>query len=238
VLVPFSILNLGFGSRFGIITTELQPMKISAAEALWNTQQPASFSLFQIGGFSQQNPNPSFQIAIPGLLSLLSTGSFNGKVVGLNQLQQQEEKQYGRGTNYIPPVRAIYWSMRVMAYLGTLVVLVALLGALFYRRGTLTSKRRFLWTAVVATGFPFVAALAGWVLTEAGRQPWIVQGLLKTSDANSPSVSSATIAVSLGVFALLYAALAALDFILIRRYARLDPPPLREEAPGVPALGY
>jgi cytochrome d ubiquinol oxidase subunit I len=237
VLVPFSIINLGFGSRFGIITTELQPMKISAAEALWNTEQPAAFSLFQVGGFSPQHPDPSFQIAIPGLLSFLSTGSFNGKVEGLNQLQQQEVKQYGPG-NYMPPVRAIYWSMRVMAYLGTLVALVAVLGAWFYRRGALENKRWFLWTAVVSTGFPFIAALAGWVLTEMGRQPWIVQGLLKTSQANSPSVSTATIAVSVGVFALLYLALAVLDFILMRRYARLDPPSLREEAPGVPALGY
>jgi cytochrome d ubiquinol oxidase subunit I len=115
---------------------------------------------------------------------------------------------------------------------------VAVLGAWFYRRGTLENKRWFLWTAVVSTGFPFIAALAGWVLTEMGRQPWIVQGLLKTSQANSPSVSTATIAVSVGVFALLYLALAVLDFILMRRYARLDPPSLREEAPGVPALGY
>jgi cytochrome d ubiquinol oxidase subunit I len=237
VLVPFSFVNLGFGSHFGIVTTELQPMKISAAEALWNTQQPASFSLFQIGGFSQQHPDPSVEIAIPGLLSFLSTGSFNGKVEGLNQLQQQEEKKYGKG-NYIPPVRPIYWSMRVMAYLGTLVFLVAAIGAFLYRTRRLEQKRWFLWTSVVAVSFPFVAALAGWVLTELGRQPWIVQGLLKTADANSPTVSSTTIAVSLGVFGAVYAGLATLDFILMRRYARLDPPELREELPAVAALGY
>ena len=238
VLVPFSFLNLGLGSRFGVITTALQPMKISAAEALWNTEQPAGFSLFQIGGFSQQHPDPKFQIAIPGLLSFLSTGSFNGKVLGLNQLQQQEQQQYGKG-NYIPPVRAIYWSMRVMAYLGTLVFLVAAIGAWLYRTRRLESKRWFLWTSVVTVAFPFGAALAGWVLTEVGRQPWIVQGLLRTSDANSPSVSSATIAVSLGVFGALYAGLATLDFVLMRRYARLDPPELRDElATAQPAMGY
>ena len=134
-------------------------------------------------------PTPKFQIAIPGLLSFLSTGSFNGKVLGLNQLQQQEQQQYGKG-NYIPPVRAIYWSMRVMAYLGTLVFLVAAIGAWLYRTRRLESKRWFLWTSVVTVAFPFGAALAGWVLTEVGRQPWIVQGLLRTSDANSPSVST------------------------------------------------
>jgi cytochrome d ubiquinol oxidase subunit I len=72
-----------------------------------------------------------------------------------------------------------------------------------------------------------------------GRQPWIVQGLLKTSEAHSPNVSSTTIGVSLGVFVVLYVVLGVVDFVLMRRYARLDPPPLREEAPAaVPAPGY
>ncbi len=88
VLVPISMFNLWFGSNFGIITTNDQPMKISAAEALWNTEQPAAFSLFQIGGFTQSDQTPSFSIQVPGLLSFLSTGSFDGKVVGMNQLQQ------------------------------------------------------------------------------------------------------------------------------------------------------
>src|SRR5215471_4914515 len=99
VLVPVAGFNLWFGSHFGILVTKLQPMKISAAEALWNTQQPASFSLFQIGGFTQGDETPSFSISVPGLLSYLSTGSFKGKVVGLNQLNAQYEALYGKG-NY------------------------------------------------------------------------------------------------------------------------------------------
>jgi cytochrome d ubiquinol oxidase subunit I len=86
--------------------------------------------------------------------------------------------------------------------------------------------------------FPFIAAASGWVLTEVGRQPWIVQGLLKTSQAHSPNVSSATIGASLGVFVVLYVVLGVVDFVLMRRYARLDPPALREETAAVPALGY
>ena len=126
-----------------------------------------------------------------------------------------------------------------MAYLGGLMALVALFGAWFYHRGTLLTKRWFLWTAVVAIAFPYVAATAGWLLTEVGRQPWIVQGLLKTSDANSPSVSTATVATSLGVFVVLYAALGVLDVILMRRYARLDPPAAQRPAePPVAALTY
>jgi cytochrome d ubiquinol oxidase subunit I len=237
VAVPVTFVNLTVGSRFGIAVTSAQGMKIAASEALWNTEQPAGFSLFQIGGFSQSDQKPSFVIQVPDLLSFLATGSFKGEVQGLNQLQQQETKQYGKG-NYMPPVRTAYWAMRIMAYLGTLMFLVAAVGAWLYRRRKLESARWFLWTAVVATAFPFVAAASGWVLTEVGRQPWIVQGLLKTSEANSPNVSTATIGASLGVFVVLYVVLGVVDFVLMRRYARVDPPPLREEGGAAPALSY
>jgi cytochrome d ubiquinol oxidase subunit I len=221
VLVPVSAVNLWFGSNFGIVTTQLQPMKIAATEALWNTEQPASFSLFQIGGFTQNDQTPSFSVEVPRLLSFLATGSFSGKVEGINDLQKQEERQFGRG-NYIPPVRLVYWSMRVMAYLGTLVFMVAVIGAYLLWRKRLERARWFLWSAVTAIAFPFLAALAGWVLTESGRQPWIVQGLLRTSDAASPNVGAWTIGVSLGVLGAVYATLTVVDFVLLRRYARFD----------------
>jgi cytochrome bd ubiquinol oxidase subunit I len=221
VAVPISAVNLAIGSHLGVVATDLQPMKIAATEALWDTEQPASFSLFQIGGFTEDDQTPSFSIEIPRLLSFLATGSFSGKVTGMNELQQQYEQQYGPG-NYIPPTRFTYWGMRVMAYLGTLVFLVAAVGAYLYRRRKLEGATWFNWVAVVTISFPFLAALAGWVLTEVGRQPWIVQGLLRTSDATSPSVGTATLATSLGIFAFLYAALTIIDFVLLRRYARLD----------------
>jgi cytochrome bd ubiquinol oxidase subunit I len=240
VAVPVSAVNLWFGSHFGIVTTSDQPMKIAAAEALWDTQQPASFSLFQIGGFSQSDPTPSFSIEVPKLLSYLSTGSLDGKVVGLNQLQRQERLNYGRG-NYVPDVEAMYWSMRVMAYGGTWVLLVVVAGAWLYRRGRLETARWFRRVAVVTIAVPFVSGLAGWVLTEVGRQPWIVQGLLKTSDAASPSVGTWTVGLSLTVFVSLYVLLAVADVVLMRRYARIDPPPAHgtggDQAPQ-PAMGY
>ncbi len=237
VLVPVSAVNLWWGSHFGIYTTEQQPMKIASTEAQWDTCQPCSFSIFQIGGFTTNDQKPSFSIEIPHLLSFLATGTLNGQVVGINENQTAEEQQYGRGQNYIPPVEAVYWSMRIMAYLGTLVFLVAAVGAFLFWRGKLERARWYLWTAVVAIAFPFMAALAGWVLTEVGRQPWIVQGLLRTNQANSPSVGTAWIATSLGIFIGLYLVLGILDFVLMRRYAKPDKPPTREELPE-PAVTY
>jgi cytochrome d ubiquinol oxidase subunit I len=229
VAVPATIANMSVGSRFGLATTDYQPMKIAAAEALWNSQQPASFSLFQIGGFSPQHPDPDFQIAVPRLLSFLAEGNFHAKVEGLNQVNASYQQRYGPG-NYIPPVRPVYWAMRVMAYSGALMVLVALAGAWLYRRHRIEKARWFLRLAVPAVALPFLAASAGWVLTEMGRQPWIVQGLLQTANAHSPSVGTTSLIISLAVFALLYAALAVVDFVLLRRFARLDP------APAVPAV--
>jgi cytochrome d ubiquinol oxidase subunit I len=235
VALPVSAANLWVGSHFGIYTTETQPMKIASTEAQWNTCQPCSFSLIQIGGFTQSDETPSFSIQIPDLLSFLATGSFNGKVVGINDSQKQEQRKFGRG-NYIPPVEAVYWSMRIMAGLGTLVFLVAAVGAVLYWRKRLERARWYFWAAVWTIPLPFIAALAGWVLTEVGRQPWIVYGLLRTSDANSPSVSATWLGISLGTFALLYAALTVTDIVLLRRYADPDRPVPMEAAPS--AVGY
>ena len=237
--VPVSALNLAIGSHLGVVITDYQPMKIAATEALWETEQPASFSVFQVGGFSVDDQTPSFDIEIPYLLSILATGSLNGEVQGLNPLQAASEAEYGAG-NYIPPVRTTYWSMRIMAYAGSLIFFVLAVAGFFYRRRTLATKPWLLWVGVATIPLPYVAALAGWVLTEVGRQPWIVFGLLKTVDANSPSVSTTTIAFSLGVFALLYGALAVVDVILMRRYARVDPPEIGGEGDefALPAATY
>jgi len=239
VAVPVSAVNLAVGSHLGVVITDYQPMKIAATEAQWNTCGPCSFSLFQIGGFSEDDQTPAFDIAIPHLLSLLATDSWNGEVQGMNQVQEEYEGEYGSG-NYIPPVRTTYWSMRIMAYAGTLVFLVAAVGAFLYRRRSLERTRWFLWTGIGAIALPYISALAGWLLSEVGRQPWIVQGLLKTADANSPSVGTAMIWLSLAVLALLYGVLAVVDVVLMRRYARLDPPEVGGEGDefAAPAVSY
>jgi cytochrome d ubiquinol oxidase subunit I len=231
VVLPVSFVQLGVGSEFGVVVTDAQPMKIAATEALWNTEQPAAFSLFQIGGFTEDDQTPSFDIEIPGLLSFLATNSFNGQVVGINELQRQYEAEFGPG-NYVPDVRLVYWSMRVMAYLGTLWALLALWGGWLVWRKRLDTARWFQRAAVAAIALPFLANFAGWILTEAGRQPWVVYGLLKTEDAVSGSVSAWTVGLSVGVFVSLYTVLGLVDLYLMRRYARLDPPDVGEAGEG------
>jgi cytochrome d ubiquinol oxidase subunit I len=237
--VPISAVNLGVGSHLGVVITDYQPMKIAATEAQWDTCQPCAFSLFQIGGFTEDDQTPTFSIQIPHLLSLLATDSWNGAVTGMSELQASDRSEYGDG-DYVPPVRTTYWSMRIMAYAGSLVFFVLAVCAFFFRRRTLESKRWLLWAGVLTIPLPYIAALAGWVLSEVGRQPWIVWELLKTADANSPSVSTTTIAFSLGIFATLYGVLAIVDVVLMRRYARIDPPEVggEDDEFAAPAVSY
>jgi cytochrome d ubiquinol oxidase subunit I len=236
VAVPATLLQLLVGNHFGEAVTHAQSMKIAASEAQWNTCQPCGFSLFQIGGFSEQDQTPSFTITIPRVLSYMATGSFNGQVQGINQVQDQEQRKFGPG-NYMPNIELMYWSMRVMAYLGVLLFLIAAVGTWLYRKRKLEKARWFQRTAIVAIAFPYIAATFGWILTEMGRQPWIVQDLLLTSKANSPSVSTTWLTISLVFFVCLYLGLGVVDFVLMRRYARPDRPTPPEE-PTAPAVTY
>jgi cytochrome bd-type quinol oxidase subunit 1 len=240
VLAPAALFALLVGSELGVIEGRYQPMKIAAAEAQWNTCQPCSFSLFQIGG-GNNDQTPSKIIQVPHLLSLLATNSWNGQVVGMNELQTQYEQQYGSGS-YVPNVIIQYWSMRVMAYLGALVLLLAIVGLLLLANGKLYSTRWFLWLAVWAIPLPFIMNTAGWLLTENGRQPWIVQGLQLTEKAASPSVTAANVVTSIIVFVVLYGALAIVDWVLMTRYARRtpvdEPPPPQPGADEAAALKF
>jgi cytochrome d ubiquinol oxidase subunit I len=239
VLVPAILFTMLVGDELGVIEAKYQPMKIAAAEAQWTTCQPCSFSLIQIGG-GNRDQTPTQILAIPHLLSLLATNHWNGKVVGLNPLQSQYSKQFGPGY-YVPNVFIQYWSMRVMAYAGVLVFLLGVYGLWLLRRGKLAASRRFLWVAVWAAVLPFLINTAGWLLTESGRQPWIVQGIMLTKNGVSSSVSSTSIVISLVVFVLLYGVLATVDFMLMLKYSRQQLPPARAEAEAdapVPAVQY
>jgi cytochrome d ubiquinol oxidase subunit I len=243
VLLPASALVLAIGSHLGVVETEYQPMKVAAMEAQWETCGPCSFSVFQIGG-GNNDQNPTKIIEVPHLLSLLATQSWDGKVVGLNELQSQYEQKYGPG-NYIPNVFIQYWSMRVMAYLGSLVFLLSLWGAWLWRRQRLRESRVFLWMSTYAVITPFLMATAGWLLTESGRQPWIVQGLMKTQDGNSPSVSTTEVVMSLGIFLVMYLILGVVWGFLMLRFGKRPLPddddgsaPEAVEAQRSPALTY
>jgi cytochrome d ubiquinol oxidase subunit I len=244
VLLPVILLQMFVGNKLGEIETKYQPVKIAAAEAQWENCQPCSFSAFQVGG-GNKDETPTKVIAIPHLLSILATGTWNGPVEGLNELQREYVRKYGPG-NYIPNVFIQYWSMRVMAYLGSLIALLALWGTWLVHRGTLERSKWFLRASLGAVVTPFLMNTAGWLLTENGRQPWIVQGLMKTINANSPAVSSTDIWISLGVFVLIYIALGAADLILMLRYGRKDLEREDDEGNGgtspgattIPALTY
>jgi cytochrome d ubiquinol oxidase subunit I len=218
VLVPAIILAMFVGSELGVVEAKYQPMKIAAAEAQWNTCQPCSFSLFQIGG-GKEDETPTQILEIPHLLSLLATNHWNGQVLGLNQVNAQYQQQYGPG-NYVPNVFIQYWSMRIMAYIAALVFLLALWGAWAVWRKRLEQSRWFLLFATWFVIAPFLMNTAGWFLTENGRQPWIVQGLMKTSNGVSPTVSSTWIWITLVLFILVYGVFAVLDGFLMVRYGR------------------
>jgi cytochrome d ubiquinol oxidase subunit I len=214
-------------------------MKIAAAEAQWTTCQPCSFSLFQIGGGNNDH-TPTQIIAIPHLLSLLATNHWNGKVVGLTPLQNQYSAKYGPGY-YVPDVFIQYWSMRVMAYAGVLILLVGLWGLWLVHRKRLAASPLFLRAAIWMAVLPFLMNTAGWLLTESGRQPWIVQGLMLTKNGISPSLSTTWIAISLAAFVLIYAVVATVDLLLMLKYSRQQLPPPRAGADAdkpVPAVQY
>jgi cytochrome d ubiquinol oxidase subunit I len=239
VLVPAILLAMLVGDELGVIEARYQPMKIAAAEAQWTTCQPCSFSLFQVGG-GNNDQTPTEILAIPHLLSLLATNHWNGKVIGLAPLQDQYVAKYGPGY-YVPNVFIQYWSMRVMAYLAIIVTLVALWGIWLSRHGAVPTSRPFLWTATWLVVLPFLMNTAGWFLTEIGRQPWIVQGIMLTRNGLSPTVSTPLLWTSVIVFVLVYAALGTVDLLLMLRYARkeLAPAPAAEDVEGrVPAMEY
>src|SRR6202522_3478472 len=135
VLVPAILFTMLVGDELGVIEGQYQPMKIAAAEGQWSTCQPCSFSLFQIGG-GNNDQTPTQILSIPHLLSLLATNHWNGKVIGMNPLQAQYSKQFGAGY-YVPNVFIQYWGMRTMAYLGVVVLLIALWGLWLIRRNKL-----------------------------------------------------------------------------------------------------
>jgi cytochrome bd ubiquinol oxidase subunit I len=210
----------GIGHLQGQYLIKHQPMKMAAAEALWNTEDPAALSLFTIG--DEKNMKDVISVKVPRLLSLIALDRLQGEVKGINNLQAEYEKKYGPG-DYSPPVWITYWSFRAMVGAGVVMLLLALYGAFLLWRKRLERRRWFLKVMVAAIALPYIANASGWLLTELGRQPWVVYGVMKTESAVSPSVSAPMVLTSLIVFTLLYGALAGVDGFLLAKYARQLP---------------
>jgi cytochrome d ubiquinol oxidase subunit I len=242
-LLVGSLLQFHVGGTLGRAITDVQPMKVAAMEANWETCQPCSFSLLQFGGWTPDDP-PTKIIEIPYLLSFLATGDPQGQVLGMNELQSQYEAQYPQNgeTTYYPDVFVQYWALRAMAYVAGLSALIGLWGVFLLWRRKLDSSRLFLRVASWGVVLPFVMGTGGWVLTEMGRQPWIVQGLMLTRDGLSTSIGATQVAISITVFFLLYAAIGVVALVLMLRHVRGGPEPEQsvDDEPGdrTPELAY
>ncbi|GAA1366007.1 cytochrome ubiquinol oxidase subunit I [Catellatospora chokoriensis] len=229
------------GDIQGKIMTEVQPMKMAAAEALYESEQPAPFSAFTVG--TLDGSRPVWSVEIPGLLSFLGTGSFDGRVEGINDLQAEYEQRYGPG-DYKPNIPLTYWTFRLMIGLGSAAALLALWALWAIRRGRTPSSKWLVRALPLLPLLPLVANSTGWIFTEMGRQPWVVFGEMKTAAANSPNVGAAELITSLAVFTLLYGALAFIEVRLLLKYARaglpdVTPPPVSESEEDRPlAFAY
>jgi len=218
------LLTMVAGDGQGRLMETQQPMKMAAAEAIYNTQRGAGFSVFATGSFTRHPQTLSKNITIPHGLSLLADLSWNGTVKGINQINADEQKKYGPG-DYVPIVGVEYWTFRLMIGAGILMMLLTAAGLVLIRRRRLEVSRRFWKLSVLGIFLPILANWTGWIFTEVGRQPWVVFGLLKTSQANSPNVSSASIVITLAGYIVIYGILIGVGGWLMLREIRRGPEP-------------
>ncbi len=224
------------GDFQGKVMTEVQPMKMAAAEALYNTKDShAPFSIFTIG--TPDGKEEKFAITVPSLLSFLATGSFDGKVQGINDLRQEYRSTYGQDPGaryydpsgeYTPIIPVTYWSFRYMIGLGMLGAFLAAVILFLTRRGRAPTSRWFARMAVATPLLVLLANSAGWIFTEMGRQPWVVFGLMNTSQGVSPGVSVTEAWISVVSLTLLYGVLAVVEVGLLLRVIKKGAEPFEE----------
>jgi len=210
-LIPLQIVA---GDMHGLNTLEHQPQKVAAMEGIWRTEEGAALRLFAIP--DQATKSNRFEVAIPNVASLILTHEFDGRVRGLEEFEGNH-----------PPVAPVFFAFRIMVGTGMLMLAVAFWGVwTLWRRGGPT--RRLGWTLVGMTFAGWVATLAGWYTTEIGRQPWLVAGVLRTSEAAGP-VPAASIGTSLAVYLVLYGALLLAYIRTLFHLARRPDAPEPEE---------
>ncbi len=197
-----------------------QPMKLASLEALFNTENPASLSIITIRNpFTNANV---IDLRIPGLLSFMEYNRFTGEVKGINQLQAQYEQQYGPG-DYVPPPVILYWSFRAMVGSGLLMILISLV-ALFIDLKNLYGKYPWFFKLLPwAIVLPYLANTTGWILTEVGRFPWVVYGVVNLQAGVSKAVTGGMLLTSLIGFILVYGLLISATVYLMLKFAKAGP---------------
>jgi cytochrome d ubiquinol oxidase subunit I len=230
-----ALLQVVVGHFNAELMVDQQPMKMAAADATFETTDGAGLSLFATGDFKSDPGGLNRNVEIPDLLSFIITGKPQGEVEGINNINARYQTEFGPG-DYVPIVAVAYWSWRFMIGIGLLMLLFGAWGWWRSHRGKLEHSRHFLKWAVWAAALPFVANSAGWIFTEMGRQPWVVFGLLETSDAGSPSVSTAEVLITLIGFTLLYGVLAVFAGRIFLATAKQGAPEEPEPEEGEPDL--
>ena len=219
MILSFIVISVT-GDYTAKIMTEQQPMKMAAAEALYETTSNAPLSLLTIG--TLDGTRSVFQIDVPSVLSFMATGDVDGTVKGINDLQKEYEQTYGPG-DYTPNIPIAYWGFRLMIGFGALAFLFAALVLWQMRKGGLPHGR---WLLPAMISMPFLPLLAnsfGWIFTESARQPWAVFGLIKTEDGVSAVVSAGSVLFTMIVFTLLYGVLAFIEIGLVLKVIKNGP---------------
>lgn len=211
-----------FGHQQAQYLVKTQPMKMAASEGLWGKSgDPAAWTVY--AHIDSKEGKNNFEIQIPYLLSFLSYSKFSGEVKGMNELQAEYEQAYGPG-DYIPPVKTTFWSFRIMIAAGSLMIVLGLWGVYLMKRKKLESPNKWYYNLMLwGISLPFIGNTAGWIMTEFGRQPWTVFGLMQTKDSISPSVTSGQILFSVISFTTIYAALGAVMVYLFVKVIKSGP---------------
>lgn len=219
MILSFIVISVT-GDYTAKIMTEQQPMKMAAAEALYETTPNAPLSLLTIG--TLDGSRSVFQIDVPSVLSFMATGDINGTVKGIDDLQKEYEKTYGSG-DYTPNIPIAYWGFRLMIGFGAIAFLFAVLVLWQMRKGGLPHGKWFLPAMITMPFLPLLANSFGWIFTESARQPWAVFGLIKTEDGVSAVVSAASVLFTMIVFTLLYGVLAFIEIGLTLKVIKNGP---------------
>jgi cytochrome d ubiquinol oxidase subunit I len=216
------------GDHLGKVITQVQPMKMAAAEALYSSTTGAPFSVFAIG--NPDGGKPFFSVEVPWLLSILAKGSPTATVQGIDDLQAQYAAQYGPGS-YIPMIPVAFWTFRLMIGVGMLAMVVAAYYLWSTRKGREPHRWLTRWLPLIPL-LPAAANTFGWIFTETARQPWLAFGLTKVADGLSPGLTAGEVLASLLGFALIYGVLAVVWLRLVRHLSRQ---PLTPAASSLPA---